>query len=71
MNNDTIINAVAILLNTLNGIKCYQKYKIYNRKIFLFGIFMAVIGVAFSYIGLLFSFNTKKVESRKGEKQND
>lgn len=65
--NDTIINAIAIVLNIFNGIKCYQKYKVYNRKIFLFGILMSVIGVAFSYIGLLYSFTNTKVESNKKE----
>ena len=68
MNETTIINIAATLLNIFNGIVCYKKYKISNRKIFLLGIILSGIGVAFGYIGILFSdsSNTKIVESRKG-----
>lgn len=69
MNETTIINIAATLLNIFNGIVCYKKFKISNRKIFLFGILLSAVGVAFGYIGILFSDSStpKIVESRKEE----
>lgn len=72
--NEIFLNIFGIVLNTFNGIACYQKFKISKRKIFLFGIVVSIIGTALGYAGLLLSYkdNTNLVESgRKEEETND
>lgn len=72
-------NVIMALVNIINGIICWRKFRLSNKNIFLFGIVISAIGATSCYYGFIFNSITcyyrsainKLANNKEDDKAND